>query len=85
MLLEWFLIKESSYPNLVGKPFRVESQIVAVMDKIKKGEIALSDVFFLDYDERSGLLDKTQDVRDILRNQKEGLKSPEICGKPLGR
>ena len=70
-LLEWFLIKESSYPNLVGKPFRVESQIVAVMDKIKKGEIALSDVFFLDYDERSGLLDKTQDVRDILRNQKD--------------
>ena len=69
-LLEWSLIKESSYPNLVGKPFRVESQIIAVIDKIKKGEIALSDVFFLDYDDRSGLLNKTQDVRDILRNQK---------------
>ncbi|MEK7572830.1 MAG: discoidin domain-containing protein [Patescibacteria group bacterium] len=70
-LSEWFLTKGSSYPNLVGKPFRVESQIVAVMDKIKKGEIALSDVFFLDYDERSGLLNKTQDVRDILQNQKD--------------
>src|SRR3990167_8841851 len=69
-ILEWSLINESSYPNLVGKHFRVESQIVAVMDKIKKGEIALSDVFFLDYDERSGLLDKTQDVRDILRKKK---------------
>lgn len=70
-LLEWSLIKESSYPNLVGKPFKVESQIIAVIDKIKKGKIALSDVFFLDYDDRRGLLNKTQDVRDILRNQKD--------------
>ncbi len=70
-LLEWSLIKESSYPNLVGKPFRVESQMIAVIDKIKKGEIVLSDVFFLDYDDRRGLLNKTQDVRDVLGNQKD--------------
>jgi hypothetical protein len=70
-LLEWSLIRESSYPNLVGKPFRVESQIIAVMDKIKKGEIAISDVFFLDYDEKIGLLNKTKDVRSILQNQKD--------------
>jgi len=70
-LLEWFLIKEKSYPNLVGEPFRVESQMIAVINKIKKGEIKLDEVFFLDYDQKLGLLDKTNDVKNILENQKE--------------
>lgn len=70
-LLEWYLIKEKSYPDLVGEPFRVESQMIAVIDKIKKGEIKLNEVFFLDYDQKLGLLNKTSDVRNILENQKE--------------
>lgn len=70
-LLEWYLIKEQSYPNLVGQPFSVESQMIAVMDKIKKGKIKLSHVFFLDYDQKLGLLDKTSYVKNVLRSQKD--------------
>lgn len=70
-LLEWYLIKEESYPNLVGEPFRVESQIIAIIDKIKKGEIKLNEVFFLDYDQKLGLLDKTSEVKNILESEKE--------------
>lgn len=69
-LLEWYLIKDQSYPNLVGQPFRVESQIIAVLNKIKKGEINLSNIFFLDYDSEKGLINKTEEVRNLLNDQK---------------
>lgn len=70
-LLEWYHIKEKTYPNLVGQPFRVESQIVAVLDKIKNGKMNLSQVFFLDYDHKKGLLNKTKEVSKIILDKKE--------------
>ncbi len=68
-LLEWYLIKGDSYLNLIGEPYRIESQIIAVIDKVKKGKIELSNVFFLDYNS-SGLLNETDKVRRELLNQK---------------
>lgn len=68
---EWFLTKDTSYPSLVGEPFRIESQMVAVLDKINKGKMHLSDVLFFDYDMQRGLIDRTQDARNLIANQKE--------------
>lgn len=70
-LLEWYLIKEKTYPNLVGQPFRIESQIIAILDKIKSGKMSLSQVFFLDYDRNKGLLNKTKKVVSIISDKKE--------------
>lgn len=68
---EWALTKDTSYPSLVGEPFRVESQVIAVLDKIKKGKIKLPDVFFFDYDAQKGLIDRTKDARNLLMRQQE--------------
>ena len=70
-LLEWHLIKEKTYPNLVGQPFRVESQIIAILDKIKSRKMNLSQVFFLDYDQKKGLLNRTKEVKSLILSQKE--------------
>ncbi len=70
-LLEWFFIKENSYPNLTGEPFRVESQVAAVLNKIKTGEINLADTIFLDYDNKKGLLNKTKETKAAILNQKD--------------
>lgn len=69
-LLEWYLTKESNYPNLIGQPFRVESQIIAVINKLRTKKINLSDVFFLDYAQGKGLIDKTSEVRKIILTRK---------------
>lgn len=70
-LLEWFFIKENSYPNLTGEPFRVESQVAAVLNKIKTGEINLADTIFFDYDNKKGLLNKTKETKATILNQKK--------------
>lgn len=66
--LEWYLTRNDSYKNL--KAYNVESQIIAIIDKLKNKAINLSDVVFLDYDKKQGLLNKTEEVRKILSNQK---------------
>ena len=73
--LEWYLIKGDSYKNLINEPYRIESQIIAVLNKIKKGEMKLDDVFFLDLDKANGLLNETDRVRKLLLNQKNYLVS----------
>lgn len=67
--LEWNLTKDTSYTSLVGEPFRVESQVIAVLDKIKKEKMELSDVFSFDYDMQRGLIDRTKEVRNLMANQ----------------
>lgn len=70
-LLEWFTIKDEKYANLVGQPFRVESQMIAVLNKIKNGKMNINDVIFLDYTKEKGLIDETDKVKKVLLNQKE--------------
>lgn len=70
-LLEWFIIKDKKYANLVGQPFRVESQMIAVLNKIKSGKVNIDDLVFLDYTKEKGLINETEKVRKILLNQKE--------------
>lgn len=70
-MLEWYLIKEGTYPNLIEEPYRVESQLIAVLDKAKKGKIDMSQVFFLDYDIRNGLQNKTKEVNEIIKSQQK--------------
>ncbi len=69
--LEWNLTKEESYPNLVGEPFRVESQMIAVLNKIKKGEMKVSETFFLDHERTVGLINVTDRARNLILNQRE--------------
>ncbi|MEK9178442.1 MAG: discoidin domain-containing protein, partial [Patescibacteria group bacterium] len=68
--LEWYLIKGDTYSNLKDEPYRIESQIIAVLNKLKKGEIKLSDVFFLDLDQNKRLLNETDRARNLLLNQR---------------
>lgn len=70
-LLEWFTIKDKKYVNLEKQPFRVESQMIAVLDKIKNKKIDLFDVVFLDYSKEQGLINETEKARKNILNQKE--------------
>ncbi len=69
-LFEWYLTKETHYPNLVGQPYRIESQVEAAIDKVKQGKLALSDFVFLDYDAGTGMVNKTEAVRTAIENQR---------------
>lgn len=69
-LYEWNVIKDDKYSNLSKEPFRVESQIIAVLNKVKNKKVNLSDVLFLDYSKENGLIDNTNKVRNELLNQK---------------
>lgn len=62
-LLEWFLIKDTTYPNLKDQPFRIESQLAAVLQKIKAGKLDINHMFFLDNSDAEGLLNKTEAIR----------------------
>lgn len=70
-MLELYYISDSDYPQLSKTPYKVESQIIAIIDKIKKGKINLSQVLFLDYNQSKGLLNKTRDVDKIIIDQKK--------------
>ncbi len=76
-LLEWYFIKDSPYPNLRGQPFRIESQIGAVLSKIKEKKMNLDNTFFLDYDSQKGLLNKTKEVRNLLLSQQNYSLKPK--------
>ena len=71
LLLEWYFTKETAYPNLAGEPFRIESRLAAMLNKIRNKEIKLSEVYFLDYDLQTGLIDRTKDVTKIILKQKD--------------
>ncbi len=86
LLLEWYFTKDTAYPNLAGEPFRVESRLAAMLNKIKNKEIKLSEVFFLDYDPQVGLIDKTKDVAKIILKQEDNpLTIDPASGKNLYR
>lgn len=69
-LFEWFLIKDSTYPNLKDQPYRIESQLAAVLQKVTAGKVKLDDFFFLDSNDATGLLDRTAEVRAKLSDIK---------------
>ncbi len=69
-LFEWYLTRETAYPNLKGQPYRIESQVEAVVDKASRGKLNVADVIFLDYDAGRGLTNKTPLVRQAIENQK---------------
>ncbi len=68
-LLEWFTIKDEKYSNLNDEPFRVESQLIAVLSKIKSGKVNINDVIFLDRSQENGLINETEKTRKLLLNQ----------------
>lgn len=83
-LLEWYYLKDDQYPNLAGQPYRVESQIEAVLNKIKAKKINLEDVLFLDYNLKDGLINKTAKVRDLILHQKvQPLDFKKVKEEPL--
>ncbi|MFZ5933168.1 MAG: discoidin domain-containing protein [Patescibacteria group bacterium] len=69
-LYEWSFIRKQEYPNLADEPYSLESQIGAVLKKIKEGKIKLNNVVFLDYNAEAGLINKTETARRVLVGQK---------------
>ncbi len=69
-LLEWFTIKDKKYSNLEDEPFRVESQLIAVLSKVKNGKVNINDVVFLDHSLSNGLINETERTKKLLLNQK---------------
>lgn len=70
-LAEWYLLREVYYPNL--KEVRrdwAENQMGMLLDRLNKKTANLSSIFFLDITKDGKLIDKTQEVKEILRNQK---------------
>jgi hypothetical protein len=69
-LFEWYLTREVKYPNLIGQPYRIESQIEAVLDKISKKKLTLNDFFFFDYRPETSLVNVTDKIRTLIAGQK---------------
>lgn len=69
-LYEWSFLKDTLYPSLKGVPFRTENQLARILEKISTGKLQLDDVIFLDYDADVGLINKTQNARQAITNQK---------------
>ncbi len=67
-MLEWYFIEGQKYYT---KPYQIESQMEAVINKLKKGQVSLNDTFFLDYNPTRGLINKTEQARKAILNQKE--------------
>lgn len=67
-MLEWYFIEGQRYYT---KLYQIESQMEAVISKIKKGQITLDNTFFLDYNPTKGLINKTDQVKKVISNQKE--------------
>lgn len=70
-LYEWYFLREMFYPNLKDQPFRTENQMERVLERVKKGEHSLNDVFFLDYDSEDGLIDNISRAKKAILGQKE--------------
>lgn len=67
-LYEWSFFKGDLYKNLAGEPFRTESQLERVLEKISQSQFTLNDTIFLDYNPRVGLIDQTQKAREMIVN-----------------
>lgn len=68
---EWYWLRGIYYPNLKKEPFRADSQVGRILEKIEKGDFTIDDVFFFDYNPEEGLKDLTQEARDWILNAKE--------------
>ncbi len=68
-LYEWSFVKDKQYPNLADEPYRIESQIAAVLKKVKEGKLDLSSVIFLDYNSNEGIINRTKEARTVLAKQ----------------
>ena len=67
-MLEWYFIEGQKY---YSNPYQIESQMEAVMSKLENGKVALNNTYFLDYSPAKGLINKTDQVRKVISNQKE--------------
>ncbi|MBU4561735.1 hypothetical protein KKG20_05665, partial [bacterium] len=61
---EWYWLREIYYPNLKKEPFRSDSQVERILEKIERGDFTIDDVFFFDYNAQEGLEDFTREARD---------------------
>jgi|GEM_PF-6390190 len=71
LLYEWYFIKDSWYPNLANQPYRSESQMEMILRWLKEKKLQLSDVFFLDYNNKDGMINRTKDADEIITHQKD--------------
>ena len=67
-MLEWYFIEGQKYYT---KLYQIESQMEAIIGKLKKREVTLGSTFFLDYSPTKGLINKTEQARKVISNPKE--------------
>lgn len=69
-LAEWYLLREVYYPNL-RQPRRdwAEIQMGMLLKRLQEKTAGLASTFFLDIDKDGKLIDKTSEVKEILRRQ----------------
>jgi hypothetical protein len=75
-LFEWYFTKDLKYPNLKNEPYRIESQIGAILKKMGEKKIDLRDVIFLDYTSDKQLTNRTADIVSTLTNQRSYILKP---------
>lgn len=67
-MLEWYYIEGKNYYT---KLYQIESQMEAIISKLKKERVLLNNIFFLDYSPTKGLINKTEEARKAILNQRE--------------
>ncbi|MDO8658522.1 MAG: discoidin domain-containing protein [Candidatus Levybacteria bacterium] len=70
-LAEWYYLKKIYYPYLTeDRPDWGDSHMGMLLQRIQTKKVNINDVFFIDYDQKDGLLDLTADARRVLTSQK---------------
>ena len=75
-LFEWYFTKDLKYPNLKNEPYRIESQVGAILKKVLEKKFDLRDVVFLDYTSDKRIINRTADMVSALTNQQSYI--PEL-------
>ncbi len=69
-LEEWHNLWKDFYPNLLNPPENwAYEEFSKVLAKIKKSEIKLTDIYFIDFDTEKGVIDYTKKVRELIPKQ----------------
>ncbi|MCP4649296.1 MAG: hypothetical protein GY853_04325 [PVC group bacterium] len=71
LFYEWNWTKELKHPNLKGQPFRSETQMARMFEKIEKKQFSFDEIYFFDYNDKDGLRDFTKEAKHWIENYQE--------------
>lgn len=72
-LFEWYYLRQAYYPYLTENRINKWGEVYVgmLLPRLKDGSASLNSTFFLDYNDREGLINNTEKMRKVLLSQSE--------------